>query len=210
MKKLKILISLFLAATCMATACGATNIDNPNKDMNNKKDKKNLVAYYSRRGMNYVNGNIVNLEVGNTEVVAGKIEALTGSDIFRIETIKIYPEDYNETTEVAQQEKNDNARPALTATIPDMDEYEVIYLGYPIWWGTFPMAVYTFLESYDFTGKTIVPFCTHEGSGLGASIRDIKRALPDSDVMDALALKGSNVSSSDGQIEQWLKKNGMR
>lgn len=174
-----------------------------------REQSKSIVVYYSRRGNNYLNGNIVNLAVGNTEVVAGKIQALTGSDIFRIETVKKYPEDYTETTVVAQQEKDGNARPELTARIGNFDRYDVIYLGYPIWWGTFPMAVYTFLESYDFSGKTIVPFCTHEGSGLGSSIGDIKEACPAAEVLKGLAIRGGNANSSDRQLGEWLKENGL-
>lgn len=139
---------------------------------------KSLIAYYSRKGQNYLDGSIVNLPIGNTEVAAKKIQELTGGDLFHIDTVAVYPHDYTETTEVAMTEKKTNARPDLTDVVDDMDAYDVIYLGYPNWWGTFPMAVFTFLESYDFSGKTIIPFCTHEGSGLGNSERDIKKACP--------------------------------
>ena len=110
---------------------------------------KGLIAYYSRKGQNYVGGSIVNLPVGNTEIIAKKIQELTGNDLFEIDTIKPYPKDYTETTNVAMDEKRGNARPELTATVDNMDSYDVIYLGYPNWWGTFPMAVFTFLESND-------------------------------------------------------------
>ena len=112
--------------------------------------KKGLVAYYSRKGQNYVNGKIVELAVGNTAVIAKKIQVLTGSDLFEIDTMKLYPINYMETTRVAKNELNADARPELTDTVDNMDEYDTIYLGYPNWWGTFPMAVFTFLESYDF------------------------------------------------------------
>lgn len=172
----------------------------------NTGKKKSLVVYYSRRGNNYLNGEIVDLKTGNTEVVANKIQALTGSDIFRIETVKSYPVDYTETTEVAKKEQNDNARPAIRGKVENMNQYDVIYLGYPNWWGTMPMVLFTFLESYDFKGKTIIPFCTHEGSALGTSIRDIKKLCPDANIKQGLAIRGGNVNSSDKAIEDWLKK----
>lgn len=167
---------------------------------------KSLIAYYSRKGDNYVGGSIVNLPVGNTEIVAQKIQGLTGSDLFHIETVKAYPKDYTETTNVAQDELRKGARPELTQTVADMDAYEVIYLGYPNWWGTMPMAVYTFLESYDFSGKTIIPFCTHEGSGMGSSERDIKKLCPNAKVLSGLAIRGGSVGGADKDVANWLKK----
>lgn len=167
--------------------------------------KKSLVAYFSRRGYNYLNGEIVFLQVGNTEVVAKKIRELTGSDLFQIETVKSYPEDYNETTTVAKKEQNENVRPELTRTVDGMDDYDVIYLGYPNWWGTMPMAVHTFLESYDFAGKTIIPFCTHEGSAMGRSEGDIKKLCPKAKVLSGLAIKDGSVNKSDEKIAAWCK-----
>ena len=169
-------------------------------------NSKRLIAYYSRKGENYLNGNIVNLTVGNTEVVAKKIQSLTGSDLFEIDTVKPYPNDYTETTNVAKDEKRGNARPKLTATVENIDSYDIIYLGYPNWWGTFPMVVFTFLESYDFSGKTIIPFCTHEGSGIGSSERDIKKLCPDAKVLSGLAIRGGSVNSADNIIKSWLLK----
>ncbi len=173
-----------------------------------KIEKRSLIAYYSRRGYNYVNGEIVDLKIGNTEVVANKIQSLTGSDIFRIETEGHYPEDYTKTTEVAKKEKNENARPEIVGRVKDMSRYDTIYLGYPNWWNTFPMVVFTFLESYDFKGKTIVPFCTHEGSGWGSSVRDIKKLCPESTVLDGLAIRGSTVQNSQADILKRLREIG--
>jgi flavodoxin len=172
-------------------------------------NSKSLIAYFSRKGNNYVEGSIVNLPVGNTEVIAKKIQELTGSDMFHIKTVKSYPEDYTEATDVAQEELRKNSRPELTGIVEDMDSYDVIYIGYPNWWGTMPMAVFTFLESYDFSGKTIIPYCTHEGSGLGRSVKDIKKLCPGSSVLDGLAIKGSNVNSTQNDLSSWLHKLGM-
>ena len=168
--------------------------------------QKSLSAYFSRKGNNYLGGSIVNLPIGNTEVIAKKIQGLTGSDLFQIQTVKPYPEDYTETTRVAQDELSGNARPELAETVAAMDSIEVIYLGYPNWWGTMPMAVFTFLDSYEFSGKTIVPYCTHEGSGLGSSERDIKKLCPKAKVLSGLAIKGGTVGRADKDLTSWLKK----
>lgn len=161
---------------------------------------KILIAYYSRRGENYVSGNIVNLPIGNTEIVAQKIEKLTNGDMFRIDTVKNYPADYNECTRIAKSELQKNARPRLLDKVDDMKQYSIVFLGYPNWWGTMPMVVHSFLESYDFTGKTIIPFCTHEGSGMGQSVSDIKRLCPSSTVHEGVPIRGSLVEDSDKEI----------
>ena len=169
-------------------------------------NKKSLIAYYSRKGNNYLNGSIVYLEVGNTEVVAKIIQEQTGGDLVEIDTVKTYPEDYTEMTNVAMEEKRKNTRPELTRMVDQMDLYDVIYLGYPNWWGTFPMAVFTFLESYDFIGKTIIPFCTHEGSGLGNSERDIRKLCPNANVLPGIAIRGGSVKSAGNSVKSWLSR----
>lgn len=165
---------------------------------------RSLVAYFSRAGNNYVNGKIINLPVGNTAVIAQKIKDLTRSDLFEIKTVRKYPDDYDEATIVTRDEQRSGSRPALTEFVRDMTGYDIIYLGYPNWWGTMPMAVFTFLESYDFTGKTIVPFCTHEGSGMGRSEADIRRLCPGSTVLKGIAIRGSTVSRADEELKKWL------
>jgi flavodoxin len=169
-------------------------------------NSKSLIAYFSRKGNNYVGNRIVNLPIGNTEVIAKKLQDFTGSDIFKINTVRTYPEDYTEATNVAQEEKRKNARPELTDKVDDMDSYDVIYVGYPNWWGTMPMAVCTFLEAYDFSGKTIAPYCTHEGSGMGSSERDIKKLCPNSRVLPGLAIRGGSVGRADKEVAKWLKE----
>jgi flavodoxin len=167
---------------------------------------RSLIAYYSRKGNNYVNGNIVNLPIGNTKVIAMKIKGLTGGDLFEINTVKHYPIDYYETTDVSKTELHNNVRPELTESVINMASYDVIYLGYPNWWGTFPMAVFMFLESYDFSGKTIVPFCTHEGSGLGSSERDIKKLCPDAKLLPGIAIRGGSVANADNLVQSWINE----
>lgn len=166
---------------------------------------KALIAYFSRKGNNYVGGSIVNLPIGNTEVAAKKISSLTGGDLFEIKTVHSYSEYYTACTEEAQQELQVKARPVLASETPDISAYDVVYLGYPNWWGTAPMGAFTFLESADFSGKTIKPFCTHEGSGLGHSEADIKKACPSAKVEKGFVIRGGSVSHTDKNIESWVK-----
>lgn len=166
---------------------------------------KNLIAYFSRAGANYLGGSIVNLDEGNTQVVAKKIQALAGGDLFHIDTVVPYPADYHETTEVAKDELGRRARPELKFMPEGAGAYDTVFLGYPIWWGVMPMAVLTFLESCDFSGKTIVPFCTHEGSGFGISERYIRQSCPKSEVLRGLAVWGSKCGQADADIRKWLK-----
>ena len=170
----------------------------------NLKENKCLIAYFSRAGNNYVSGNIINLPVGNTEVVAKMIQEITEGNLFRIDTVTSYPEGYTETTEVAQKELRENARPRLSSHLENIESYDVIFLGYPNWWGTMPMAVFTFLEEYDFSGKTIVPFCTHEGSGLGHSEKDVKKLCPEATVLKGLAIHGARASDAKKDVTDWL------
>ena len=169
-------------------------------------DKKILIAYFSRRGKNYMDGKVVTLEVGNTEVLAHKIQQLMGGDLFEIRTLQEYPEEYIDTTRVARNELRTNARPELAEYVKNMEDYDVVYLGYPNWWGTFPMAVCTFLESADFSGKTIVPFCTHEGSGIGYSEQDLQKLCPGAILITGIAIRGGRVATADKQLEEWLGK----
>jgi len=172
----------------------------------NLTKKKYLIAYFSRQGQNYVSGRIVDLKIGNTEVVAQMIQKKTGGDLFPIETVAAYPDDYTETTDVAKNELRTKARPKLKRQVENMEVYDIIFLGYPNWWGTPPMAIFTFLESYDFSGKTIVPFCTHEGSGMGHSEKDIAKSCPKTTVLPGIAIQGSSVSSAEAEVSNWIDK----
>lgn len=168
-----------------------------------------LIAYFSRSGNNYVNGKIVNLCVGNTEVAAIKMQELTGGKLFKISQIHKYSEDYNTCTEEAKQELKANARPELKDKLDSIDGFETIILGYPNWWGTMPMPVWTFLESHDFNRKTILPLCTHEGSGMGSSERDIKKLCPNAEIVKGLSIRGGSVKNAGKDIEAWLRTNGL-
>lgn len=150
--------------------------------------KKVLVAYYSWGG--------------NTKRVAEQIQNETGADIFFIQPVKDYPRDYRECVDVAKKETAENARPAVAGSVEDMSRYDVVFVGYPIWWGKAPMFVYTFLESYDLQNKIIVPFCTTGGTPITASMADIQRSAAGAQVV-----KGSS-SSNPADVSSWLKEIG--
>ena len=140
---------------------------------------------------------------GNTKPVAEYIQGLVGGDLVRLEPASPYPEGYSAALDPAKQEQRENARPKLKTSIEHFDSYETIYLGYPIWWGTVPMLINTFLESYDFSGKTVVPFATSGGTGISQSIQDIRSEVPDADVKDGLLVKNNK------DIIPWLRKLGL-
>lgn len=168
-----------------------------------------LIAYFSRPGQNYFGGQLADLKVGNTQVVAQVLQNLTGASLFRIETVEPYPLDYTQTTQVAQAELKQKARPRLKQTWEQSSDFQTLILGYPNWWGTMPMAVFSFLETLDLSGKAIAPVCTHEGSGLGRSEADIRLTCPQSRVLKGLALVGSHVNQADRAIATWLKEVGI-
>lgn len=162
-----------------------------------------LIVFFSRKGENYVSGTIANLEFGNTQRVARMINVFIGGDMFEIEMLTPYSKIYNICTQEAQVDQRENARPQLASYPESIDPYDTIYLGYPNYWGTMPMAVFSFLERYDFTGKAIMPFCTHEGSGLGSSVDDIKKICPTATVNKGLAIHGSRIDHSKAEVKNW-------
>ena len=129
---------------------------------------------------------------------------MTGADSFKIQQLKPYASNYNECIAQAQADQRQNARPELKSYPETLDGYDVVYLGYPNYWSTMPMAVFTFLEHFDFSGKTIKPFCTHEGSGMGSSVSDIKKLCPSATVEKGLAIHGGRVGQSKKDIEKWI------
>lgn len=158
-----------------------------------KKDAKILVAYFSRADENYGVGVV---EKGNTQILAEVIAKELKADSFHIKTVSPYPKNYRECTNAASDEKKKNARPKLSGTVPNVKDYDIIFLGYPIWWGDLPMAVYTFLEGADFSGKTIIPFCTHEGSGESGTAGRIQSACPNAKVLKAFSMLGQTAQRS--------------
>lgn len=170
---------------------------------------KTLIAFFSRADENYFGGAMRYIKVGNTEVVCNIINELIPADSFKIEMKEPYSPVYMTCIDEAKKDLRAKARPELV-TMPDsIDEYDNVVLAYPNYWGTMPMAVFTFLENFDFTGKTIIPLCTNEGSGMGSSELDIKKTCPGADVRKGLAITGSQAANSKGSVEKWLKSNGL-
>ncbi len=163
-----------------------------------------IVIFYSRAGCNYVNGEIKNLEIGNTEIIARKIAELTNSEIFKIEQLHPYSNDYSECIDEAKRDQRLEIRPELKEFPNSLKEYDVIFLGFPNFWGTMPMAMFNLLENINLNDKIIKPFCSHEGSGLGRSIEDIRRLCPDSIVKEGFAIHGKNFIEED--LKNWINK----
>lgn len=164
-----------------------------------------LTAYFSRPGENYGSGGLVELAKGNTEMVAEFVQHAVGGDLFRIETVEDYPTGYYDCCDVAKAELQEGTRPALANNLESLDDYDTIFLGYPCWWGTCPMAVFTFLDSFDLSGKRIIPFCTHEGSGMGGSERHLAKDYPAATIERGLAIAGHNAANSESQVTSWAK-----
>ena len=170
---------------------------------------KTLIAFFSRADENYFGGAMRYVKVGNTEIVADIMKELTGADTFKIEMQDPYSPVYMTCIEEAKKDKQSNARPELTNYLDSIDDYDTIVLGYPNYWGTFPMAVATFLERYDFSGKTILPLCTNEGSGMGSSERDVKKYAKGADVKNGIAITGSQAANAKAAVEKWFAANGL-
>lgn len=164
-----------------------------------------LVAYYSRKGENYMPGGIEVLEKGHTAYAAEYIRDALGADLFEIDTVTAYAENYRECCMQAVQEAKSNARPELKAYLEDVSGYDTIFVCFPCWCGTAPMCVFTFLERYDLAGKKIIPLCTNEGSGLANAPKDLERSCPGAAVMPGLAVFGHQVKDSQKQIADWAK-----
>ena len=163
-----------------------------------------LIAFYSRADENYFGGAYRVIPVGNTEKAAKMLAQLTGADLLKLEQKVPYSADYQTCIAEAKRDLQSNARPELVGLPETLDGYDEIYLGYPNYWGTMPMAVYTFLERYDFTGKVIHPFCTHEGSGLSNTVRDIEKAAKGAVVKPGLAIHGSDVDNAMNKLKGWV------
>ena len=174
----------------------------------NNSNSKILVVYFSRTGENY---NVGNVEVGTTAMVASYIKDYLNADSFEIVPVEKYPDNYDECTKLASDEKDNNARPQIDGKVENFDSYDTIFLGYPIWWGDLPMIMYTLMEEYDFDGKKVIPFNTHEGSGDAGTYETIKTKLPNAKVnTNGFNLDGKTARSDEGKTQtiEWLKEIG--
>ena len=165
-----------------------------------------LVVYYSRAKENYFGGQYRTIETGNTEIVARYIAEATNAALFHIEQKEPYSANYKKCTEQALQDKRANARPELKRLPENLNDFDEIYLGYPNYWGDMPMAVYTFLEACNWQGKTIHPFCTHEGSGMSNTPEKIRSLCPGASVTNGLAIRGSDADKSKAAVQNWIKE----
>lgn len=163
-----------------------------------------LVAYFSRADENYFGGAMRYIKVGNTEKIAEMLAAATGAELFKIEQKLPYAADYNTCIEQAKKDLQGNARPELLNTLESIDNYDEIYLGFPNYWGTMPMAVFTFLEQFDWAGKKIYPFVTHEGSGFGRSESDLKKMCKGASIQKGLSVQGSMVERAKSKVDSWV------
>ena len=188
---------------------------------------KTLIAFFSRADENYFGGAMRYVKVGNTEIIVNDMKEMieeesrahreaqvphaprTEVDTFKIEMKDPYSPVYMTCIEEAKKDLRAKARPELVSMPESIDEYDTVVLAYPNYWGTMPMAVFTFLENFDFSGKTILPLCTNEGSGMGGSERDIKKACPGATVKSGLSVTGSEAANAAGRVQKWLAANGL-
>ena len=197
MRKLSIIICTMMALTMPSCA---------QKNQSEMSNSKSIVVFFSHAGENYAVGNI---QVGNTKIVADYISELIGADQAEIVTHKYDGMAYTPLTNLAQEEANNDLLPEFEL-VPEVDfsQYDTIFIGGPIWWGTYPQVMFTFFGRYDLNGKTIYPFTTHEGSGLGNVVSDIRRAYPKANVQKGFSIYGHEVRTRRDKVEKWLRDAG--
>lgn len=170
---------------------------------------KVLIAYFSRADENYFGGAMRYVKTGNTELICIEIRNILKADSFKIEMKEPYSPVYMICIDEAKRQLKENSRPELINYLDNINDYDTIILAYPNYWGTMPMPVFTFLERYNFSGKTILPLCTHEGSGMGHSEKDIKELFPTANVKKGLAITGSEVLNTSETVRNWLSENAL-
>ena len=170
-----------------------------------ENNEKCLVIYFSRADENYFDGELRTTEKGNTEILAEYIRDLTGADLFKVERKEPYPSGYKACCDESLDEKKQNARPELVKELDNIDEYTKIYVGYPIYWGTMPMPMFTQLEKLNWEGKSVKCFCTHEGSGIASSKKDLEKICKGAAVLSGIAILGHTVKDAKKQIEDWVQ-----
>lgn len=202
-QKMKSKILIFIFVLILGTVCGALvfnartigdiNIEIvtiSDSAIDDAQSSEVLIAYFSR--------------TGNTREVAKQIQAATGGDLFAIEPVVPCPEDYDECKKVASKQKEENARPEVTDTVDNMDDYDVVFVGYPLWLSTMPMHMFTFLDAHDFAGKTVIPFSTSGSGKVGQSEEDMAKSLPSATVLEGLVIKGDEVGDSNEKVLEWI------
>ena len=195
----KIVLAMAALMTISLSACSQSNKQKENKEMG-----KSIVIFFSHAGDNYAVGNI---EVGNTKIVADYITELTGADQFEIVTHKYDGMAYNPLIQLAKEEANKGELPPYEGEAPDLTEYDTVFIGGPVWWGTYPQVMFTFFKKHanDLKGKTVIPFTTHEGSGIANCVEDVKAAFAGANVTKGFSIYGHEVRTEKAKVEKWLK-----
>ena len=194
-------ILLTLIAVLMATGCQGQNNNQTIKQSNNKAMNK-IVIFFSHAGDNYSVGNI---EVGNTKIVADYISEITGADQYEIVTHKYDGMAYTPLIELAKKEANSGELPPYEGAAPDLSQYDTVFIGGPVWWGTYPQVMFTLFRDINLDGKTVIPFTTHEGSGLASCVSDVKKAFPKVTVTQGWSIYGHEVRTGKAKVEKWIK-----
>ena len=195
---MRILKSLFIAIFAMLFITGCNG--QTSKKQSNMK--KSIVIFFSHAGDNYAVGDI---KVGNTKIVADYITEITGADQFEIVTHKYDGLGYNPLIEIAKEESNSGELPPYEGKAPDLSQYDTVFIGGPVWWGTYPQVMFTLFKDINLDGKTVYPFTTHEGSGLASCVSDLKSAFPEADVQKGFSIYGHEVRTGKKSVENWLK-----
>ena len=199
-----IFTTLAAFALFLASGCNAQNKqENTNqKTQSNNKTMNKIVIFFSHAGDNYSVGNI---EVGNTKIVADYISEIAGADQFEIVTHKYDGMAYTQLIELAKKEAAAGELPPYEGTAPDLSGYDTVFIGGPVWWGTYPQVMFTLFKDINLDGKTVIPFTTHEGSGLASCAKDVRKAFPKANVTGEFSIYGHEVRSGKAKVEKWLK-----
>ena len=197
-------IIIALAALLTATGCNGQNKQEV-KPSNSETMSKSIVIFFSHAGDNYSVGNI---EVGNTKIVADYISEITGADQFEIVTHKYDGMAYTPLIELAKEEANKGELPPYEGATPDLSQYDTVFIGGPVWWGTYPQVMFTLFRDINLDGKTVIPFTTHEGSGLANCVSDVKAAFPGATVKGQFSIYGHEVRTGRAKVEKWI--NGLK
>ena len=193
--------ALLIAGLLISVSCSG-NCATKEKEVMEKKAKV-LIVFFSHAGENY---NVGNIKVGNTKLVADEIQKVTGGDEFEIVANKNYDLPYNDLVNVAKEETEKGEKPSFKGEVKNIDDYDTVFIGGPIWWGTYPRVMFTFFDKYDLNGKTIIPFSTHEGSGLGSVVEDLKTLYPNATFKEAFSIYGTETRKDLSKVDKWLKR----
>lgn len=206
-------LSIVFCLVAMSLSCGKAQNSNGDKFLDsiqsNSSQNKILIVYFSRTGENY---NVGQISIGNTAKMAGFIKDYSGGDIFEIVPSTPYPNSYEKTKELAQQEIANNSRPAIKNKLENLDQYSIIFIGSPIWYGFPPMIMRTFYETYKdkLQNKTLIPFGTHEGSGISSCSSIMKEYFPKANFLESFGVVGNKVNESRETVEEWLHRIGLQ